>query len=584
MTGLCELLQSHQELLAPNFSRILLQVSPTLTDHGAQVRHAFCALLKHLFTCTTAQNVRPFLPIIVVHLVCGLTHISEEIQFDSLKVFDLLLTQFPTLLIPHAYELLPLLVRLISRRKRITEEAATSGGRKNLLSTIQKSLSHRESSGGSILASNPSSRLAEKDSRLKIFAQLSSFLEVLLKAPSLSHPVEPGSQVPSSSSPIIVDVENRRVLVSKDGSLEETSSSLCNFASAIPHVVVLKHHGVLPPDDTFVPPRDCDISPFPDHQQFIDFVNSLVSLLLESWVECGPADVFTRPREDITSKGRSQVLPLMETILNALRSILKLVRQSECRRTSEFSGMGIFEQKDQSLTQQLQQKYWSELKTHLISHFPFSSSLISSQTPSAQSAQALSMDFLVCHIALLLHPSPDHGVHVLPDGPVQSTAIAATADLICGFFTQLLESGMVVRMASAPSAVLTCVDFLPSLLGLCETSGLSRELLGSVLKSVWMIYNSCHPLSSSRQLLIKCFSEQLKMAFEQNHDSARLVAYPLHYSPTVLRMMFFFWCVLQLVSVFRDVAFRDVVSMDTRLARPVGHAWQLQPQYFCYHH
>jgi hypothetical protein len=485
--------------------------------------------------------MRPFVPVVVAHLICGLTHINEEIQFDSLKVFDLLLSRFPTLLLSDAHKLLPLLVRLISRQKQLAGTAATSsssgGGRNSLLSTIQKSFSHhqRGSIGGGILASTPNSRLAELDSRLKIFSQLCSFLEVIFSqsSSSLTESKDHNSLAP------IVDVENRRVLVPSegDGDVTETSDALCTFAPGIPHVVVLRHHGILPSNEAFLSStpamnrghdqqvQDSSLL-FSDFQQLGEFIEPSISLLLESWIECDPTAVFSR--EGGRSGGKNQALPLMETILNTMCLVLKLVHQSDLRRAFEFDSINVAvtdgEQMDRSLMGHLRQKYWSELSTHLVSHFPFS---IKSQVSQNQLNRILSMDFTLCYIMLLLHtapPPPAAEIHAsnVPLTDTASTSVKHAADIICSFFVQLCESGKLVdKLSSAQNAILTLVAFFPTLLRLCQTNHLSREQQASLLKSVWTVYRKCHPLSSTRQSLVKCFSEQLKVTLEQNQDHSR---------------------------------------------------------------
>ena len=541
LTGICELLQSHPDLFAPNFSKILLQVSPTLTDNVPQVRHAFCTLLKHLLTCTTLDNIRPFVPVVVAHLICGLTHINEEIQFDSLKVFDLLLAHFPTLLLPDAHKLLPLLVRLISRQKQLAETAAAfaSGGKNSLLSTIQK---HQRGSsvggGGGILVSTPHSRLTELDSRLKIFLQLCSFLKVILELPSQSFS---STEAEDRSLAPIVDVENRRVLVpSEDGNMMETNDALCTFAPGIPHVVVLRHHGILPSNEMFLsltpdtmkgPGQQVQLQDssllFSDFQQLGDFVEPSISLLLESWIECDPSTVFSKEGGD-RSGGKNQALPLMETILNTMCLVLKLVHQSDLRRAFEFVSIDVADSKqmDQPLMMELlRQKYWSELSTHIVSHFPFS---IKSQVSTNQLNRILSMDFTLCYIMLLLHttPPPPAEIHATcssaPLMDTTSTSIQHVADIVCDFFVQIHESSKLVdKLSSAQNAIQTLVTFLPTLLRLCQTNVLSKEQQSSMLESVWLVYKACHPLSSSRQSLVKCFSEQLKNTLEQNQDHSR---------------------------------------------------------------
>ena len=523
LIGIRELLETHQQLIAPNFSKILHRVSSVLSDESAQVRLAFCTILKYLFNKSSVENVRPFMPVLSAHLVCGFTHILEEIQFDSLKVFEILLTHFPTLLVPHAYELLPLLVRLISRQKQLAETKAStsSGGRKGLLGAILKSFSSRdEGSSGSTLASNPHSRLAVQESRCKIFSLISSFLETLFDSPSLSCDAEKKHQL----SPV-VDVENRRVLVTEEGTLAETNSALCNFAPLIPHVVVLKHHGVLPSEGAFLPqPTNGrgsihDGRLFPDNQQFVDFVQSLLLLLLESWVECCPAEVFNIEASIRPKGSKNQALPFMETVLSTMCLLLKLVHKCDRKQQVEQTNA---ESADCSMMHQLQKKYSSELKTHLITHFPFSSSIVDTPTLTNHSAQVLSMDFVLCHILLLLHRCPDRRA------PTDTPLNSSVADLICSFFLQLQTKGMMRDIPSTSNAIPTFVAILPLFIQLCQASGLPDERLVDVLKCIWTLYSSCHPLSSNKQLLVACFNEQLKETFEQQRDRIRLGFFVAH--------------------------------------------------------
>ena len=104
-----------------------------------------------------------------------------------------------------------------------------------------------------------------------------------------------------------------------------------------------------------------------------------------------------------------------------------------------------------------------------------------------------------------------------------STNLQHVANIVCDFFVQLYESGskLVDAMSSAQNAILVLVGFLPTLLELCWTNILSREQQSNMLKSIWAIYKACHPLSSSRQSLVKCFSEQLKVAVEQGQEYSR---------------------------------------------------------------
>ena len=131
------------------------------------------------------------------------------------------------------------------------------------------------------------------------------------------------------------------------------------------------------------------------------------------------------------------------------------------------------------------------------------------------------MDFVLCHILLLLHPCS--GRKVPADASLNTSVITDVADLVCNFFVQIDETGLTKDVSSVPNAILSLVAFLPLLVSICQSSDLSRDRHSRMLKGVLAIYRGSHPLSSNRQLLVKCFSEQLKVTFEQHQDSTKLV-------------------------------------------------------------
>ena len=468
-----------------------------------------------MFSRTSVDNLRPFIAIVVAHLICGMTHINEEIKYDSLKIFDLVLSHFPSLLIPHAFELLPLFVRLISRLKERAESSI--GGKKSLLTTIQKSLSAKDGSG-SALASNPNSRMAVQESRMTIFSQILTFIDVILDSRALSCDAEA-----SVLTPPIIDMEKRRVFVPVGEMLIETNSALCDFASAIPQVVVLKHHGALPSEEAYLPPEkkqggrvNKSTHLFPDHKQFFEFVNSLFLLLLESWVECDPSRVFDVDRSTQGAKKKNQALPFMETILNTMCSLLRLVDQSDRRRQAdEFTlddSTGINDQTPviTSLNEQLRQKYWSDIKTHAISHFPFSSSVFKLPAASPDgSSQFLTMDFLLSYATLLLHSCPTNRT---------ALDVSYATELVCKFLAHLNDGGLATNASTTPNALQTFVALFPLYTRLCESCDIPRERQVEAMKSVWSMYTASHPLSSARQLLVKCFNHLLKEAIEKQSN------------------------------------------------------------------
>lgn len=90
-----------------------------------------------------------------------MTHITEGIQEDSLKVLDILLEQYPALITGRSSILLKNFVELISHQQ------------------LSKGLVNRDRSQSWILSVNPNRRLTSQQWRLKVLVRLSKFLQAL---------------------------------------------------------------------------------------------------------------------------------------------------------------------------------------------------------------------------------------------------------------------------------------------------------------------------------------------------------------------------------------------------------------------
>lgn len=490
LMGLREIFQEHPALLLPNLTKIVDHVLVVLVDQEAGVRHGLHVLLKLIFSSIAQEQLQPFFPVLVAHLTCGFTHIDDRVQLDSLKIFDLVLTCFPRLLAPHAQDFLPLLVWMIARQE--------------MLYSTSKKVDHETSA----LTSNPNSKLSQQTSRLEIFTQLCKFLQILLETLEMSNGSSFGLVYSHTQAPV-VDLQNKKVFVSKGRTFEPTPSAFCDLSSTIPHVAVLQTHGIVISETAFLNSPDSSGSPhqqykthndiFPDRSKLLDFAQNLISLVLECWVECSPVKLFHG------GSLKQDTLSVMETILNLLSLLLKLISQID--QVQSASTQTWF-QKEPTLMAILCERFHTEFQRLFMPYFPFSNL----QLPSKQFC---TMDFTVSQIMLLLLSRTSCRE--------DSTLIQKTVSAICEFYGNL--EGNVKIIAATSQTLTTCVKIMMEVLPCMFTSlyQVSDDSQRKFFTGVWSVYSVCHPQSSAKQMLIQCFCDlHTKVFKEEIHISTRL--------------------------------------------------------------
>ena len=487
--GLREIFQEHPVLLLPNLTKIVDHVLVVLVDQEAGVRHGLYVLLKLVFSSVAQEQLQPFFPVLVAHLTCGFTHIDDRVQLDSLKIFDLVLTCFPRLLVPHAQDFLPLLVWMIARQE-------------TLYSTSKK-VGHETSA----LTSNPNSKLSQQTSRLEIFTQLCKFLQILLETLEMSNgnsfgPVSSHTQAP------VVDLPNKKVFASRGRTLEPTSTAFCDLSSTIPHVAVLQTHGIVISETAFLNSPDLSGSPhqqckthsdiFPDRSKLLDFAKNLISLLLECWVECSPVKLFHG------GSLKQDTLSVMETILNLLSVLLKLISQID---QAQSASVQTWFQKEPMLMAILCERFHTEFQRLFMAYFPFSNQL--------PSKQFCVMDFTVSQIMLLLFRSTSCREN--------SSLFQKTVSAICDFYGNL--EGNVKSITATSQTLTSCVRIMVEVLPCMFTSlyQVSDDSQRKFFAGVWSVYSVCHPQSSAKQMLIQCFCDlHTKLFKDEIHINSKL--------------------------------------------------------------
>ena len=476
LNGLRDLFQEHPHLLIPNLTKLVAAIFSRITDQEASVRHALHTLLSYLFPLVCPDHIFTFLPTIIVHLSCGLTHINDRIQVDSLKVFSLLLKRYSSLLPPHAPRLLPLLLDLVSRHS-----GATSSGKKTYKGKVS-------------LASNPGSKLSKVSSRIEVFTLLNSFLEIIYKSLSGDHAT---SSQPVCKAPV-VDLCNRKVWVEKDETVVAVHSNFCDLSTPIPQVMLLQNIGLMyhfnsmsesssPQSQRLAVSRGSSGSTgklLKDN--FLGFSEGLISLLLECWVECAPSQLFSS--HSSTPQVPENILSLMERIISLVCMVLKLsTKVTVSEDSTEITPHG----ESISVLDALSSKFTTSFLKHFMVYFPFFGAESRAHTGTSR---GFAMNLTAAKIVALLSSA-------------QCQSMQQSLKSICAYYLTLGHKKKIIK--SSQLAVVcsnSIAESAPQLLDTLERQNL-HENQREMLDGIWAFYNTCHPQSSAKKILLQCFKK-----------------------------------------------------------------------------
>ena len=336
LVGLKDLFQLHENLLEENLGIIIKRVAEKMTDSDPSVRQSLLLLFCFIFPLVPQERMAPFSPLVMAHLSCAMTHIYDDIQHDSLGFLELCLQYFPNLMVASSSQLIHNFIGMISYQD-------TSGTKKS------KGLQQNVGKGLSV---NPKGKLSSLRSRLKVLQQLLAFLKAL------------------ESSSNSCQAENS--LTSMDHVDVSSNKPIFHFQKHLPTQIQVLQHSVeeprLPPftfENTFgiqsVNTRS-ESSILTDGQQTKDFMETIVPLLLECWVECNPAQMTTGLPDSVMS-------PSSVNVMLAIAEICKVIFKAAERNQSKDSNI-----LEQTKAGNFLHDIYKELNHHFMSHFPFTAS------------------------------------------------------------------------------------------------------------------------------------------------------------------------------------------------------------------
>ncbi|NXX33623.1 TEX10 protein, partial [Nicator chloris] len=323
LLGLKELLSQYPFVIDAHLSSIISEVAAVFTDKDSSVRGAAVHLLQFLASKIRAEQIAPFFPLVSAHLSSAMTHISEGIQEDSLKVLDVLLEAYPALLTDRSVILLKNFVELISHQQ------------------LSKRLKSRDKLSW-MLSVNPNRRVTSQQWRLNVLTRLKKFLQAVVDGSS--------------------DTEDEGLQEQKDNS-HSVRNPICIswklHANNQQHIQLFESGGLRPKINSSFRLRsltsvmDSAEKGLSSAENLKGFIEIIIPLLIECWIEASPAQ--SAPILGNLLESESQ--QLMHQVLSIIHLLWKLTK-----RHDETYKMELW----------LRMNYLVDFKHHFMRHFPYS--------------------------------------------------------------------------------------------------------------------------------------------------------------------------------------------------------------------
>ncbi|XP_041366023.1 testis-expressed protein 10 homolog [Gigantopelta aegis] len=319
VSGLKELVTLHPHLIPLHLSAILEKTSQLFTDKDLVVRQAVIRVLKVIFSSVSSNQIAPFFPLLSAHLCCAMTHIYEDIQRDSLNVFDLLLETYPDLVTNNSTQILPNFIAQISRDHG-TGQSKSPGNRKDF---------------GRSLAITPNSRMSVHRWRSGVLGRLHKLLTAILT-----------SKVQDTE-----EDEKKNSVVKWQPSVEtvQTFPSYITSSWLTPGFMLSSDRNLVTVSSS------SSVSSADGEYDVKKFAHTLLPLLIECWIESRPVDDNSNVTGSLVPLN---VLSMMSTITSVIQLLWEsLVAQQHVSQ-------------DDSITDFLA-SYLKDFEKHFMTSFPY---------------------------------------------------------------------------------------------------------------------------------------------------------------------------------------------------------------------
>ncbi|XP_059513472.1 testis-expressed protein 10 isoform X2 [Myotis daubentonii] len=426
LLGLKDLLSQYPFIIDAHLSNILSEVTAVFTDKDANVRLAAVQLLQFLAPKIRAEQISPFFPLVSAHLSSAMTHITEGIQEDSLKVLDILLEEYPALITGRSSILLKNFVELISHQQ------------------LSKGLVNRDRSQSWILSVNPNRRLTSQQWRLKVLVRLSKFLQALADGSSRlreSEGLQEQKENPQATSNSIFINWKEHANDQQHIQVYENGGSQPNVSSQFRLRNLIGGLGSV----------DEGLSSTENLKGFIEII---IPLLIECWIEAVPPQLATSVGNGL----EREPLQVMQQVLNIISLLWKLSKQHD---------------ENHKLESWLRKNYLTDFKHHFMSHFPYALKEMTKhrkkETNKRYRSKVLSrwLAGLPLQLAHLGSRNPELSTQLIDI--IQTAAARANKELLKSLQATALriydpqEGTVVVLPAESQQCLVQLIYFLPSL-------------------------------------------------------------------------------------------------------------------------
>ena len=118
LVGLKELLTKFPFLLNDNFGVIINALIKIMVDESEFVRQAAKNVLNSFFSSVEESKIMPFLSVAMAFLLSAMSHLKDDIKYDSLSFLEFFISNYPKLLASNAAKIIENLLKMFSVKAR----------------------------------------------------------------------------------------------------------------------------------------------------------------------------------------------------------------------------------------------------------------------------------------------------------------------------------------------------------------------------------------------------------------------------------------------------------------------------------
>jgi pre-rRNA-processing protein IPI1 len=343
LEGLKELLTAHKELIQDNLSLIINRLAPILSEKENKLRHAGVPLLESILSKVNSSALEPQYPVLCAHLCCGLSHIDDDIQLESIKVLDSIIESQPLFIVHHVNQILPNCIDQISTN---SSDSTSVSQNKMMDTSFKHTATGKYVGSGGNSGSRIQNHMKENISSLQWRYMVVERIHKMLKI--LHHKVK--GQTISQFNTIQTAVKEPRLATKEDIRLSHMGLYMDRYG--------VSNSSRSSSEEIFRNSSDHALKQ--NNFSAENFSQQLLPILIDTWNEV-ISETQSGKHKKTVSCGISLVqehsVPIMLSVVNTTQAILQLVKE-EC----QLSGLDI---------RAFKQNFGSELTLRIVSKFPY---------------------------------------------------------------------------------------------------------------------------------------------------------------------------------------------------------------------